>query len=112
MSEGTITYKEAEDIGSKIDLLINTTPVGMSHLSNLSLDFDIQKLENIDLFLNIGYGTTGTYFEPLLASVDSYNGLGMLICQAILSFNIWTSLNLQVLDIYDELYKLLESKND
>ena len=112
VSEGTITYKEAEDIGSKIDLLINTTPVGMSHLSNLSLDFDIQKLENIDLFLNIGYGNTGTYFEPLLASVDSYNGLGMLICQAILSFNIWTSLNLQVLDIYDELYKLLESKND
>ncbi len=112
VTEDTISYKEAEDIGSEINFLINTTPIGMSHLNNLSLDLDVNKFINLDLFLNIGYGNTGNFFKPLVDSVNSYNGIGMLICQAILSFNIWTNLNLQVLDIYDELYKLLVNKND
>ena len=112
VTEDTISYNEAEDIGSEINFLINTTPIGMSHLNNLSLDLDVNKFTNLDLFLNIGYGNTGNFFKPLVDSVNSYNGIGMLICQAILSFNIWTNLNLQVLDIYDELYKLLVNKND
>ena len=91
---------------------INTTPVGMSHLSSESLDLDTNQFTNLELFLNIGYGYKDSFFEKLISEFESYDGIGMLICQAVLSFNIWTNLNLQVLDIYDELYKLLESQND
>ena len=92
--------------------MINTTPVGMSHLSSASLDLDTNQFTNLELFLNIGYGYKNSFFEKFISEFESYDGLGMLICQAVLSFNIWTNLNLQVLDIYDELYKLLESQND
>jgi len=36
----------------------------------------------------------------------------MLICQAIESFNIWTSSELTVTSIYDEVFKELEKQND
>ena len=40
------------------------------------------------------------------------DGLGMLICQAIESFNIWTSAGLSTSSIYGEVLNKLESRND
>ena len=45
-------------------------------------------------------------------NIPKYDGLGMLICQAIESFNIWTSADLIVTSIYDEVFKQLEVQND
>ena len=111
-TDETISYVNAKELAPEIDLVINTTPVGMSHLSSESLDLDTNQFTNLELFLNIGYGYKNSFFEKFISEFESYDGIGMLICQAVLSFNIWTNLNLQVLDIYDELYKLLESQND
>ena len=111
-TDETISYVNAKELAPEIDLVINTTPVGMSHLSSASLDLDTNQFTNLELFLNIGYGYKNSFFEKFISEFESYDGIGMLICQAVLSFNIWTNLNLQVLDIYDELYKLLESQND
>ena len=45
-------------------------------------------------------------------NIQKFDGLGMLICQAIESFNIWTSSELTVTSIYDEVFKELEKQHD
>ena len=45
-------------------------------------------------------------------NIPKFDGLGMLICQAIESFNIWTSSDLIVTSIYDEVFKQLEVQHD
>ena len=62
--------------------------------------------------MNIGYGSNNNFLSLFNDDIQKFDGLGMLICQAIESFNIWTSSALTVTSIYDEVLKELEEQHD
>ena len=64
---------------------------------------------SIDSTLFISANNFLTLFND---DIQKFDGLGMLICQAIESFNIWTSSKLTVTSIYDEVFKELEKQHD
>lgn len=77
------------------DLLINTTPVGMS---NDSLNLPLDHLPKRAVVYDIVYNPLKT---PLLreaekAGLTARNGLGMLVFQGALSFKIWTGVEAPV----------------
>lgn len=111
-NENTISYNEIVKIGSDIDLVINTTPVGMPPFKNGELPIKWKNLPNIKTVINLGYGSKNTFLNQFDDSIAKYDGLGMLVCQAIESFNIWTSAGLNTSRIYGEVIKELENIDD
>lgn len=111
-NENTISYNEIVKIGSDIDLVINTTPVGMPPFNHGELPIKWNNLPNIKTVINLGYGSKNTFLNQFEDSIAKYDGLGMLVCQAIESFNIWTSAGLNTSRIYGEVIKELENIDD
>ena len=69
-TDETISYVNAKELAPEIDLVINTTPVGMSHLSSESLDLDTNQFTNLELFLNIGYGYKNFFLKNLFQNLS------------------------------------------
>jgi shikimate 5-dehydrogenase len=111
-SIGTIPYSEISKISKSIGLVINTTPLGMPPYEDTSFDIDWQFFDNLETVINLGYGSANTFLDKFDKSINQYDGLGMLVCQAIESFNIWTSADLSPIRIYGEVLKELEGIDD
>jgi shikimate dehydrogenase len=79
---------------NKIHLVVNTTPVGMSPDSDLSPWPDgLQFPENAAVYdLIYNPAETRLMKSARKAGLDAVNGLGMLVEQAALSFEIWTDM--------------------
>lgn len=92
-----------------VDFLINTTPLGMSSQKDLSpIDEKIMPPKNL-VVCDIVYTPHDT---KLLKWAQSYDlkvvrGIGMLINQAISSFEIWTGLKVNA---YEKVYQLLKQE--
>ena len=69
-------------------------------------------LPKIKTVMKGGYGSRNTFLNQFDDSIAKYDGLGMLVCQAIESFNIWTSAGLNTSRIYGEVIKELENIDD
>lgn len=97
-----------EDLAG-VDFLINTTPLGMSSQKNLSpIDEKITPPQGL-VVCDIVYTPHDT---KLLKWAQSHHlkvvhGIGMLINQAISSFEIWTGLKI---DAYEKVYDLLKQE--
>lgn len=97
-----------EDLAG-VDFLINTTPLGMSSQKNLSpIDEKITPPQGL-VVCDIVYTPNDT---KLLKWAQSHElkivrGIGMLINQAISSFEIWTGLKI---DAYEKVYDLLKQE--
>ena len=84
----------------------------MPPYENETLDINVENFNNLELVMNIGYGPNNNFLTLFNDKIQKFDGLGMLICQAIESFNIWTSSELTVTSIYDEVFKELEKQHD
>lgn len=102
-----LDVKEEDLVG--VDFLINTTPLGMSSQKDLSpIDEKITPPKDL-VVCDIVYTPHDT---KLLKWAQSHHlkvvrGIGMLINQAISSFEIWTGLKI---DAYEKVYQLLKQE--
>tara|TARA_B100000902_G_scaffold150371_1_gene146920 strand:+ start:165 stop:953 length:789 start_codon:yes stop_codon:yes gene_type:complete len=109
---GTISYNEISQISNSVGLVINTTPLGMPPYQDVNLPIEWNFFDNLETVINLGYGSSNTFLDNFDKSINLYDGLGMLVCQAIEAFNIWTSADLSTTRIYGEVIKELESIDD
>lgn len=74
------------------DIIINTTPLGMKPYSNQLPPINMEWLEPGQLVVDLIYNPLTTVFlkEAAEKGCEVLNGLGMLIQQGVLSFEIWT----------------------
>lgn len=93
-----------------IDLIINTTSVGLKkgEYINMNLDYISKKVIYSDLIYNPKKTETMKMFEE--KGLFTQNGLGMLVNQAALSFKLWFDINLTLEDI-NEAKELCEKSN-
>ena len=110
--EEAISYEDLNERADEVEVIINTTPIGMPPYENETLDINVENFNNLELVMNIGYGPNNNFLNLFNDNIQKFDGLGMLICQAIESFNIWTSSELTVTSIYDEVFKELEKQHD
>ncbi len=92
-----------------IDLLINTTPLGMSSKKDLCpINEKIIPPKNL-VVCDIVYTPHNTRFLKWAMAHDLkvVHGIGMLINQAIESFSIWTGIEV---DAYEEVLKVLKDR--
>tara|TARA_B100000965_G_scaffold383177_1_gene382169 strand:- start:76 stop:927 length:852 start_codon:yes stop_codon:yes gene_type:complete len=120
-SKSTITYEELNEITDEVDLLINATPVGMPSYEKVKLDIDYKRFKNLELLINLGYGKNNSFLKRFPRKIPKYDGLGMLICQAVESFNAMTGeareLNpggegVSAMSVYEDILKLLDKQHD
>ena len=86
------TVKHLYEIqGEKIDLVVNATSCGMGENRDV-LPLDLRILEKKTAAYDLVYSATDTPFLKLARTLDfpCANGLGMLLNQAVLSFELWT----------------------
>ncbi|TDM15596.1 shikimate dehydrogenase [Macrococcus bovicus] len=88
-----ITLQDIERYADRTDLLVNTTPVGMTGFKDEVL-YDFSSVHPDAVVADIIYTPSKT---PFLALADSLglttiNGLGMFVNQGAQSFKIWTGL--------------------
>ena len=93
-------------------MCIRDSPIGMPPYENETLDINVENFNNLELVINIGYGPNNNFLTFFNDKIQKFDGLGMLICQAIESFNIWTSSELTATSIYDKVFKELEKQHD
>ena len=58
-----ISYEDLNLRANEVDVLINTTPIGMPPYENETLDINIENYNNLELVLNIGYGSNNNFLE-------------------------------------------------
>ncbi len=96
ISNAQALYLEKEELSllREIHLVVNTTPVGMSPDSDLSPWPDELQLPKNAAVYDLIYNPSETRLmkSARKAGLDAVNGLGMLVEQAALSFEIWTGM--------------------
>lgn len=106
----TIQYSEVDNIANEVEVLINTTPIGMPPYADQTLPISHKKFKNLQVFFSLGYGSkifTTNSFENSVLYVD---GLTMLIAQAVASFNIWTSKGVIFDDVFNKIKERLSNE--
>ena len=108
---GDISYPQVDSIAKNIDVVINTTPLGMPPHEKESLPINLQLFKNLQLFFNFGYKVSNTLIEGISPNVKIVDGMRMLIAQAISSFNIWTEQEIKFDDVYEDILERLENES-
>ena len=103
-----IDYSDINSVSSEVNLLINTTPLGMPPYESESPLGSLECFKDLDVLIDIGYSKRETKFMKSQKNAEVVNGIGMLIAQGIESFNLWTDNSLNFQDLYEELKVHLE----
>ncbi len=84
---------EAQENLDKYDLIIQTTSIGMSPLTNES-PIDLEKLKSNSVVCDIIYNPLETEFLTKASQKGSktQNGIGMFVYQGALAFELWTGM--------------------
>lgn len=87
-----LKYEQLYDLRSEVDIIVNTTPLGMAPDPGLSPWPEEVPFPGCALVYDLVYNPPKTSFIELAEAngVKGVNGLGMLIHQAALAFEIWT----------------------
>lgn len=75
---------------SKVDIVVNTTPLGLHPEDRLPLD--IAMLQPRHVVCDLIYRETPLLAEASQIGCKTLNGLGMLLWQGVLAFEIWTGI--------------------
>jgi len=91
-----IDWEEREVHGDKVDLLVNTTSLGM--VNKPPLEFDLTAFNDSAVIYDIVYNPLMTKLlkEGENKGLKVVTGIGMLLYQAAPAFELWTSLKPQV----------------
>ena len=103
----TKSYSELLNLAPEIEVLINTTPIGMPPFEEEVLPIPYELFEKLELFFNFGYKTNPKLTEGFPQNVKNVDGITMLIAQAISSFNLWTSQEIKFDHVYHEILERL-----
>jgi len=106
-----ISYNEINDIAPKIDILINTTPIGMPPFEEESLKIPFNQFNNLEVFFNLGYNVKENFTSKFSEDVIKIDGIKMLITQAVASFNIWADSEIKLEDVYHNITERLKNEN-
>jgi len=84
----------AAHVDSRVDLVVNTTPLGMSPGTDTSPWPDEERLPRCELVYDLVYNPPVTRLmkQAQDQGLTASNGLGMLVHQAAASFRIWTGI--------------------
>ncbi len=87
-----LTYEQLHDLRREVDIIVNTTPLGMNQHAGLSPWPEGVAFPECALVYDLVYNPPKTRFIELAEAngIKAVNGLGMLIHQAALAFEIWT----------------------
>ena len=107
----SISYNEINDIAPKIDILINTTPIGMPPFEEESLNIPFDQFNNLEVFFNLGYNVKENFTSKFSEDVIKIDGIKMLITQAVASFNIWADSEIKLEDVYHNITERLKNEN-
>jgi len=108
---GDITYPQVDNIAKNIEVVINTTPLGMPPYEKEPLPINLQLFKNLQLFFNFGYKVSNTLTEGISPNVKIVDGMRMLIAQAISSFNIWTEQEIKFDDVYKDILERIQNES-
>ena len=103
-----LSYRDLNSIKDQVNMLINTTPLGMPPYESESPLGSLGDFRDLDVLIDIGYSKKETKFMKSQKNAEVVNGIGMLIAQGIESFNLWTDNSLNFQDLYEELKVHLE----
>ena len=109
--DGDLTYSDLNEIAGDIEVIINTTPLGMPPYENEKLPISLLYFSKLELFYNFGYGVSKKLTSELPKNVTSIDGTIMLIAQAISSFNIWTGQSIKFNEAYKEILERIDHEN-
>ena len=108
---GDLTYTEVNEVAGDVEVIINTTPLGMPPYENEKLSISHLKLSKLELFYNFGYKVSNKLTSELPKNITSIDGTIMLIAQAISSFNIWTGQSIKFNEVYKKILERLDYEN-
>ncbi len=88
----SMTYEGLHDLPTEVDIIVNTTPLGMHPRTSSSPWPEAVGFPKCALAYDLVYNPSKTCFLQLAESngIKAVNGLGMLLHQAALAFEIWT----------------------
>ncbi len=110
-----ISYENLKSIAERIDIIINTTPVGMyPKMDERVIDLDL--FTNLSTVIDFIYNPerTNLIIDAEAKGIKAVNGLSILIYQAIYAYQIYKDKNLDNIDynLYKRIFqKLNEKKN-
>ncbi len=111
-SENTITYDELSANYSDIDIIINTTPLGMFP-NNLSKPVDISKFPNLTGVIDAVYNPLRTplVLDALNNGIRAEGGLYMLVAQAVRASEIFLDKTYETQKL-DEVFNKIKAQKE
>lgn len=108
-TDTTITYAECCNYYNDIDIIVNTTPVGM-YPNNDELILDIDNFKKLEAVIDVIYNPIKTKITQAAEkkNIKTINGLYMLVAQAVHASSIFLNEEYNELDtkeIYQKIYK-------
>lgn len=102
-----VPFGQVENYIKDLDLFVNATPVGM-HDSDPSIIKDFSNVnKNLFVYDLVYHRKTSLVVQAEKAGIKSSNGLGMLIYQGALSFELWTGKKAPISTMRNVLLKAL-----
>ena len=104
ISGGILTQAELTRLCGECDILINATPLGMSGVKSNFTDFSFLKaLPKTALVSDLIYNPDRTELltQASALGLDTLNGLGMLIYQALLADKIYTGIDFDMKKVFE-----------
>lgn len=93
-----LSFSSLEELPNKFDVIINATSIG---LSGQRLNLDEGDMVVMDVAYDMMYGKPTEFLQYFqgFQNVSCYDGLGMLVNQGALSFELWTGENVDLVKL-------------